>query len=66
MTGKAADGTTVTPIRQKMIDQMQIAGLAERTQAIYIGEIEQLARHLHDLAGRPRCRPAARLGSARH
>ena len=45
MTGKAADGTTVTPIRQKMIDQMQIAGLAESTRATYIGEIEQLAKH---------------------
>ena len=45
MTGKATDGTTVTPIRQKMIDQMHIAGLAESTQTRYIGEIEQLAKH---------------------
>ena len=45
MTEKAADGTTVTPIRQKMIDQMRVAGLAETTQTRYIYEIEQLARH---------------------
>ncbi len=45
MTGKATDGTTVTPVRQKMIDQMHIAGLAESTQTRYIGEIEQLAKH---------------------
>ena len=45
MTEKAANGGTGTPLRQKMIDQMRIAGLAESTQAIYIGEIKQLAKH---------------------
>ena len=45
MTEKAADGTTVTPLRQKMLAHMRIAGLAETTQTTYIGEIEELARH---------------------
>ena len=45
MTEKAANGATDTPLRQKMIDQMCIAGLAENTQTSYIGEIEQLAKH---------------------
>lgn len=45
MTEKAADGTTGTLLRQKMLGQMRIAGLAERTQEIYVGEIEQLAKH---------------------
>ena len=37
MTEKAAAGTSGTPLRQKMIDQMCIAGLAESTQTTYIG-----------------------------
>ena len=45
MTEKAAEGTTGTPLRQKMLDQMRIAGLAESTQVTYIGEIEHLAEH---------------------
>ena len=45
MTEKADAGTIGTPLRQKMIDQMRIAGLAESTQGIYIGEIKQLAKH---------------------
>ena len=45
MTGNAADGTTGSPLRQRMIDQMRIANLAESTRITYIGEIEHLARH---------------------
>ena len=45
MTGNAADGTTGSPLRQRMIDQMRIANPAESTRITYIGEIEHLARH---------------------
>ena len=45
MTEKAADGTSGTPLRQRMIGQMRIANFAESTQTTYIGEIEQLAKH---------------------
>lgn len=44
MTGNIAAGATGTPLRQKMIDQMRIAGLAESTQALYINQIERLAK----------------------
>ena len=44
MTGKAADGTK-SPLRQRMIDQMRIANLAESTRYAYILEIEHLAKH---------------------
>lgn len=45
MTETAADGTSGTPLRQRMIDQMRIANFADSTRANYIGEIEQIARH---------------------
>ena len=45
MTGKAVAETTGTPLRQRMIDQMRIANLAESTCITYIGEIEHLAKH---------------------
>ena len=45
MTGNADDATTGTPLRQRMMDQMRIANLAESTQTTYIGEIEHLAKH---------------------
>ena len=45
MTENTADGTTGTPLRQRMIDQMRIANFAESTRTTYIGEIEQLAKH---------------------
>ena len=45
MTGKAVAATTGTPLRQRMIDQMRIANLAESTCITYIGEIEHLAKH---------------------
>ena len=45
MTEKATNGTTGTPLRQRMIDQMRIADFSESTQATYIGEIEQLAKN---------------------
>jgi len=45
MTETAADGTSGTLLRQRMIDQMRIANFAQSTQTSYIGEIEQLAKH---------------------
>ena len=66
MTGNAADGTTGSPLRQRMIDQMRIANLAESTRITYIGEIEHLARHYKASPGRPRRRPGACLGPVRH
>jgi hypothetical protein len=35
----------MTPLRKKMIDDMILAGLAPRTQAVYIKSVEALARH---------------------
>ena len=45
MTGTTAEGTTDSPLRQRMIDQMRIANFADSTRASYIGEIEHLAKH---------------------
>ena len=45
MTGKALDGAKGTPLRQRMIEQMRIANLAESTQIAYLFEIERLAKH---------------------
>ena len=41
----AAEGTTGSPLRQRMIDQMRIANFAASTQTTYIGEIEEPAKH---------------------
>jgi site-specific recombinase XerD len=35
----------MTPLRQRMIETMQLRGLAERTQESYLGAVQQLARH---------------------
>ena len=45
MTGKAATATKGSALRQRMMDQMRIANLAESTQCAYIFEIERLAKH---------------------
>ena len=45
MTGKAAGAAKGSPLRQRMIDQMRIANLAESTQIAYLFEIERLAKH---------------------
>ena len=45
MTGKAVDGTKSSPLRQRMIDQMRIANLAESTRYAYTLEVEHLAKH---------------------
>jgi len=35
----------MTELQQKMIDSLQLRGLAERTQEAYIGAVRQLAEH---------------------
>ena len=45
MTGKAAGAAKGSPLRQRMIEQMRIANLAESTQSAYLFEVERLARH---------------------
>ena len=45
MTGKALNGTNGSPLRQRMIDQMRIANLAESTRYAYVLEVEHLAKH---------------------
>jgi len=37
----------MTELQQKMIDSLQLRGLAERTQEAYIGAVRQLAEHYH-------------------
>ena len=35
----------MTALRQRMIEDMQLRGLAERTQESYVGAVRQLAQH---------------------
>ena len=35
----------MTPLRQRMIDDMQLAGFAERTRDVYIQAVRRLAAH---------------------
>src|SRR5438874_13748171 len=37
--------TTMTPLRQRMIDDMRLAGFAERTRDVYIQAVRRLATH---------------------
>jgi integrase/recombinase XerD len=37
----------MTPLRQKMIEDMQLGGLSERTQEAYVGAVKQLAEYYH-------------------
>ena len=36
-----------TPLRQRMIEDMRLAGLSERTQESYVRTVSQLALHYH-------------------
>ena len=45
MTGTACDTNTVTPLRQRMEEQLRIANLAASTSKAYICEIKNLARY---------------------
>jgi integrase/recombinase XerD len=37
----------MTPLRQRMLEDMQLRGLAARTQESYLGAVQQLALHVH-------------------
>jgi integrase/recombinase XerD len=37
----------MTPLRQRMLEDMQLRGLAARTQESYLGAVQQLALHYH-------------------
>ena len=37
----------MTPLRQRMIDDMQLRGLSARTQEAYVGGVAQLAGYYH-------------------
>ena len=45
MTEKATGAAKGSPLRQRMIEQMRIANLAQSTQSAYLFEVERLARH---------------------
>jgi integrase/recombinase XerD len=38
---------TMTELRRRMIEDMQLAGLAQGTQEVYIRAVRQLAAHFH-------------------
>lgn len=38
---------TTTPLRQKMMEDLQLHGLSGRTQALYVLAVQQLAEHYH-------------------
>jgi integrase/recombinase XerD len=35
----------MTPLRQRMIEDLQLRGLSERTQEMYVRAVRQLAEH---------------------
>jgi integrase/recombinase XerD len=37
----------MTPLRQRMIEDMQLRGMSERTQEAYVGAVKQLAEYYH-------------------
>ena len=37
----------MTPLQQRMIDDIQLRGLSERTQESYVRAVRQLAEHYH-------------------
>ena len=37
----------MTPLRQRMIEDMQLRGLSARTQECYVAAVRQLAAHHH-------------------
>ena len=37
----------MTPLRQRMIEDMQLRGLSARTQGCYVAAVRQLAEHYH-------------------
>ena len=43
--GVSTKGTTVSPLRTRMIEDMTLAGLAPGTQTVYIQAVRRLAAH---------------------
>ena len=37
----------MTPLRQRMLEDMQLRGLSARTQGCYVAAVRQLAEHFH-------------------
>ena len=37
----------MTPLRQRMLEDMQLKGLSARTQECYVAAVRQLAEHYH-------------------
>ena len=37
----------MTPLRQRMLEDMQLRGLSARTQECYVAAVRQLAEHFH-------------------
>jgi len=37
----------MTPLRQRMLEDLQLRGLSERTQELYVNAVRQLAEHYH-------------------
>ncbi|MDA2923333.1 phage integrase N-terminal SAM-like domain-containing protein [Acidobacteria bacterium AH-259-L09] len=37
----------MTPLRQRMIEDMQLRGFSARTQECYVAAVRQLAQHYH-------------------
>ena len=37
----------MTPLRRRMIEDLQLRGLSERTQEMYVRAVRQLAEHDH-------------------
>ena len=37
----------MTPLRQRMIEDLQLRGMSERTQELYVRAVHQLAEHYH-------------------
>ena len=37
----------MTPLRQRMVEDMQLRGFSARTQGCYVAAVRQLAQHYH-------------------
>ena len=43
----------MTPLRQRMLEDMQVRNLSRHTQATYVQQVTQFARHFRPVPGRP-------------
>ena len=42
----------MTPLRQRMIEDLQLRGYSESTQSLYVNAVRQLCEHFDQPAGR--------------